>query len=96
MRHIVPLVIVTGLTACGPPAADYGAVFDGTGGRWVDLTQAFSESTIYWPTDTAGFRLEELAFGPAEAAGSMRRISSRRRSTVARIWTRRFTLRRVA
>ena len=36
------------------------------GGQWVDLTHAFSESTIYWPTDTAGFRLEELAFGPTE------------------------------
>ena len=42
---------------------DYRAIFDGTGGRWVDLTHAFSESTIYWPTDTTGFQLDELAFG---------------------------------
>jgi kynurenine formamidase len=42
-------------------------VFDGTGGRWVDLTHSFSASTIYWPTDTAGFRLEELAYGPTAA-----------------------------
>ena len=69
MRRVVPLILATALTACGPPAtspADYGAVFDGTGGRWVDLTHAFSESTIYWPTDTAGFQLEELAFGPTQ------------------------------
>ena len=33
---------------------------------------------------------------PRRVAGSTRRISSRRRSTVAPIWTRRFTLRRVA
>ena len=66
MRGFIPLVVATTLAACAPPAADYGAVFDGTAGRWVDLTHAFSESTIYWPTDTAGFQLEELAFGPTE------------------------------
>ena len=32
----------------------------------VDLTHAFGPETIYWPTDTAGFRLDELAFGPTE------------------------------
>jgi kynurenine formamidase len=32
----------------------------------VDLTHSFSESTIYWPTDTAGFQLEELSFGPTD------------------------------
>ena len=73
MRRTVPLVLASALTACAPAAGDhpaavdgYGAVFDGTGGRWVDLTHAFSESTIYWPTDIAGFQLEELAFGPTE------------------------------
>ena len=96
MHRIAPLVLVTALTACQTPAVDYAAVFDGTGGRWVDLTHAFSESTIYWPTDTAGFQLEELAFDPPKAAGSMRPISSRRPSMVAPIWTPRSTLRRVA
>ena len=67
MRRIVPLVFVTALAACQPPVADYGAVFDGTGGRWVDLTHAFSASTIYLPTDLAGFQLEQLAFGPTES-----------------------------
>lgn len=33
----------------------------------VDLTHAFGPETIYWPTDTAGFRLDELAFGDTEA-----------------------------
>jgi len=60
-------VVVAVLAACQQQAApDYAAVFDGTAGRWVDLTHSFSESTIYWPTDTAGFRLEELPFGPSE------------------------------
>lgn len=61
-------VLCLGLSvACQqPPPVDYSSVFDGSGGRWVDLTHAFSESTIYWPTDTAGFVLEELAYGPTE------------------------------
>ncbi|WP_419165184.1 cyclase family protein [Candidatus Palauibacter sp.] len=32
----------------------------------VDLTHAFGPETIYWPTDTAGFRIDELAFGETE------------------------------
>ena len=32
----------------------------------VDLTWAFGEDTIYWPTDTRGFELETLAAGPTE------------------------------
>ena len=52
-----------------PPAAATRAeiiasVFSGGAGRWVDLTHAFSERSIYWPTDTMGFKLEELAHGP--------------------------------
>jgi kynurenine formamidase len=65
MRWSVPLVVL--LVACQPAAPpDYDAVFDGSVGRWVDLTHAFSERTIYWPTDTAGFVLEELAYGPTD------------------------------
>ena len=43
---------------------NYDDIFGGSGGRWVDLTHAFGPTTIYWPTDTAGFQLEELAYGP--------------------------------
>ena len=66
MRRLASLVLLTAVGACAPAGPDYHAVFDGTGGRWIDLTHAFSESTIYWPTDTAGFQLDELAFGPTE------------------------------
>jgi kynurenine formamidase len=30
----------------------------------VDLTHPFSEASVYWPTDTLGFTLEQLAYGP--------------------------------
>ncbi len=66
MRRLASLVLLAAVGGCAPAAPDYRAVFDGTGGRWIDLTHAFSESTIYWPTDTAGFQLDELAFGPTE------------------------------
>ena len=33
----------------------------------VDLTYPFDASTIYWPTDTAGFRHETVAFGRTPA-----------------------------
>ena len=33
----------------------------------VDLSHAFGDETVYWPTDTAGFALQELAFGETEA-----------------------------
>lgn len=59
--------VAIGAVGCEPrPSLDVAAVFDGTAGRWVDLTHAFDSSTIYWPTDTAGFELTELAFGPTE------------------------------
>ena len=51
------------LSACQqPPQLDFGAVFDGSAGRWVDLTYSYSEETIYWPT-AEGFRLEEESYG---------------------------------
>ncbi|MGI9625970.1 MAG: cyclase family protein [Longimicrobiales bacterium] len=59
------------VAACERPsdsAPDSGpaAVFDGTGGQWIDLTHSFGSNTIYWPTDTAGFQLDEQAYGMTE------------------------------
>ena len=61
---LILTTVSAALAACAPPDPDYGAVFDGRGGEWVDLTHSFSESTIYWPTDTEGFQMETLAYGP--------------------------------
>lgn len=66
MYRIVALSVATALASCQPTSSDYSAVFDGKGGRWVDLTHSFSESTIYWPTDTVGFLLEQQEYGPTE------------------------------
>lgn len=42
------------------------SVFDGSGGNWIDLSHAFGDDTIYWPTDEQGFSHEELFFGVTE------------------------------
>ena len=47
----------------GNEATAIASIFDGRAGSWVDLTHSFSESTIYWPTDTQGFVHEKLAYG---------------------------------
>ena len=67
MKALLVLALF-GLSACdaAPGFSDFSPVFDGTGGHWVDLTHSFSESTIYWPTDTAGFQLDEQSYGVVE------------------------------
>ncbi len=37
------------------------------GARLIDLTHAFNEETIYWPTSPSAFELEQLHYGPTEA-----------------------------
>ena len=72
MRRVAVLVgalLVLGCTSERVPASDasraeiIASVFSGGAGRWVDLTHAFSSRSIYWPTDTLGFKLEQLAHG---------------------------------
>lgn len=56
MRAIVALL-------CLPCAVNAQAV-DLARYRVVDLTHAFNQKTLYWPTATAGFSLDQLAYGP--------------------------------
>jgi kynurenine formamidase len=66
-RSLVLIGSLIVLASCQAPSGqpDYSAVFDGSGGRWVDLTYAFSEETLFWPT-ADGFRLDEVAYGETE------------------------------
>ena len=72
MMRAAPALVVLALACTSEPpdpnrdAANIAAVFDGTAGTWIDLTHAFSEESVYWPTDTVGFVHEELAYGPTE------------------------------
>ncbi len=70
--HRLPASIILATMAClgcapgAEPGRGVADVFGGSG-RWVDLTWSFSDSTIYWPTDTAGFRHDTVAYGPTPA-----------------------------
>ncbi|GMR12953.1 MAG: cyclase family protein [Gemmatimonadota bacterium] len=68
VRAGIPLAVLV-MTACGPApdgTTDFSTIFDGGAGRWVDLSYAFSDETIYWPT-AEPFRLKEQANGETEA-----------------------------
>lgn len=68
MRWTISILVLPVMLACDPPPERSlgSAIFDDDGGRWVDLTHSFSESSVYWPTDTVGFTHEELAYGRTE------------------------------
>jgi kynurenine formamidase len=62
------LVFVLG-GGCAPPqgeAAAVAALFSGAGAEWIDMSYAYDERTIFWPT-ARPFALEVVAAGPTEA-----------------------------
>jgi len=60
-----PAIAVTLVAACQPAANSSGlaAAFEGSSGTWVDLSHDYSAETIYWPTDSLGFRLDTVSVG---------------------------------
>ena len=42
-------------------------VADLSQGTWIDLSYPFDDETIYWPTDTSGFRIDTLNYGHNES-----------------------------
>lgn len=70
---LVLALTVLPITGCSAPpeepvsSPEPGPAVDLHGYRMVDLTYAFDEETIYWPTSPSNFELEELAHGPTEA-----------------------------
>lgn len=60
-HRIVALVFAVVVSA-GTQSLSAQAV-DLTRYRLVDLTHPFNAKTLYWPTATTGFRLDQLAFG---------------------------------
>jgi kynurenine formamidase len=64
-QALIPLVASAALlvTSCSPGPTAAQPIGEE---RIVDLTHAFGADTIYWPTDTRGFQLEQLASGRTE------------------------------
>lgn len=54
------------LTACGPAETPVPRGVDLATAQLVDLSYAYDDDTLYWPTSPSGFVLEELAHGPTE------------------------------
>ena len=69
LRHFGAALLAVQLAACAvAPPDDAPAPPPGpeavAGWRVVDLSHAYGGDTLYWPTDTTGFRLDTLAEGP--------------------------------
>ena len=58
------IALVTLTAAVAVPTAGHGQVVDLAKMRTVDLTHPFGAQTLYWPTATSGFKLQQLAYGP--------------------------------
>jgi kynurenine formamidase len=66
MQHVpIPLIAIAPLVmaACSPGAGAPASIEDR---QIIDLTHAYGEDTVYWPTDTRGFQLQQLASGHTE------------------------------
>jgi len=65
----VPVLVATAALLAAAPAAPPAAppLLDLARALVVDLTHAFDETTLYWPTSPSTFRLERLHFGPLPA-----------------------------
>lgn len=60
-----PLLI--GLLLAAAAAQAQGPAIDLRGVRVVDLTYAYDEKTLYWPTSPTAFQLDRLSYGKTEA-----------------------------
>ncbi|HEX4953851.1 MAG TPA: cyclase family protein [Thermoanaerobaculia bacterium] len=61
------VVLTVALTGCRPePGSHRGPAPppDLSAYRLVDLTYAFDDKTLYWPTSPSGFEIHQLAYGP--------------------------------
>lgn len=71
-RAIRPLLLVIAAMAIAgcatpppePPLPDLGTLL--ARAELVDLSHAFDQDTLYWPTSPSGFELHRLAYGPTE------------------------------
>lgn len=63
---VLAMLLVTGCGQQGNDASKPGTSFDPERARVVDLSHAYDEDTIYWPTSPSEFELEVLHDGPAD------------------------------
>lgn len=66
-RHGFLLLALLLFSSAAEAAETRRPPIDLQGVRVVDLTHAFDEKTLYWPTSPTTFKLDRLAFGKTEA-----------------------------
>jgi kynurenine formamidase len=59
--------VLCGLLGAGSAAAAPSSRVDLATARIVDLSHAYDEKTLYWPTSPSSFELKRLAYGPTAA-----------------------------
>lgn len=64
LHRVVSALILLLVPACGLSASAERPSLDLATATVVDLTHVYDATTVYWPTDTKGFRLETLHHGP--------------------------------
>ena len=62
MQRGIALTLLAGAACAAPASVSLEDAFSGRSGRWVDLSHAYSEETLYWPT-APSFALEQEAYG---------------------------------
>lgn len=65
MRRRTALTALIFLTLCCASVTAMAESWDFSKGRWIDLSHAYDESTLYWPT-ADGFRKETVFEGQSE------------------------------
>lgn len=65
MKRTFSVLFLLAAIACSTPAPEKNASPFG-GGKWIDLTYAFDETTIYWPTAET-FRLDTVFEGTTDS-----------------------------
>jgi kynurenine formamidase len=65
MKRVFGLLVLAASCAAPPPEGGSPGI-DLAKARLVDLSYAYDETTIYWPTSPSSFELRELARGTAE------------------------------
>ncbi|HEX6901274.1 MAG TPA: cyclase family protein [Thermoanaerobaculia bacterium] len=62
-----PVLLALALISTIPAARAADPPIDLAGVKVVDLTYAFDDKTIYWPTSPTSFKLDRLSYGKTEA-----------------------------
>lgn len=66
---VLPIAGSLLVLSCSPPPEPVSLTvlpLDLSAYALVDLSHAYDENTLYWPTSTERFELQELAYGPSE------------------------------